>query len=169
VTDEMLDFAEMIRPHACCLVPERREELTTEGGLDVVRQAARIRQACDRLKALGIVVSLFINPDKRHIAAAAEAGAPFIEIHTGQYAEQEDRMRRAHELSAVRSSAEQAVALGLRVNAGHGLNYQNVKAIAAIPEIEELNIGHGIVSQAIFSGLLQAVQKMKRLLREARH
>jgi pyridoxine 5-phosphate synthase len=169
VTDEMLDFAETLRPHSCCLVPERREELTTEGGLDVVRQFEKIRQACERLRGLGITVSLFIDPDKRQIEAAAKIGVPYIEIHTGQYAEQEDRTRRAYELSAVRSSAEQAVALGLRVNAGHGLNYQNVKAIAAIPEIEELNIGHGIVAQAIFSGLAEAVKKMKRLLREARY
>ncbi len=168
VTDEMLEFAETVRPHSCCLVPERREELTTEGGLDVLKQSTKIKQASDRLKAAGITVSLFIDPDKKQIEAAAKTGAPVIEIHTGQYAEQEDRMRRAHELSAVRTCAQQAVVLGLRVNAGHGLNYQNVKAIAAIPEIEELNIGHSIVAQAVFSGLPEAVHKMKRLLREAR-
>jgi pyridoxine 5-phosphate synthase len=167
VTDDMLAFAERIRPQDCCLVPERREELTTEGGLDVAGQLPVIRAACERLKAAGVRVSLFIDADPRQIAAAAESGAPCIEIHTGHFADA-TAARAVAELARIRDAVRQGVAAGLRVNAGHGLHYQNVGDIAEIPEIEELNIGHAIIARAIFSGLAEAVAEMKRLMRAAR-
>lgn len=168
VTDEMLAIAERIRPQECCLVPERREELTTEGGLDVAGQKARIRAACARLAAAGVRVSLFIDADPAQVDAAVEVGAPVIEIHTGHYAELEEVAARAAELKRIVAAVERAGAAGLQVNAGHGLNYQNVGAIAAIPRIRELNIGHAIVARAVFTGLQEAVREMKRLMREAR-
>ena len=167
VTDDMLAFAERIRPQDCCLVPERREELTTEGGLDVAGQLPVIRAACERLKAAGVRVSLFIDADPRQIAAAAESGAPCIEIHTGHFADA-TAARAVAELARIRDAVQQGVAAGLRVNAGHGLHYQNVGDIAKIPEIQELNIGHAIIARAIFSGLAEAVAEMKRLMRAAR-
>jgi pyridoxine 5-phosphate synthase len=167
VTDDMLAFAERIRPQDCCLVPERREELTTEGGLDVAGQLPVIRAACERLKAAGVRVSLFIDADPRQIAAAAESGAPCIEIHTGHFADA-TAARAVAELARIRDAVRQGVAAGLRVNAGHGLHYQNVGDIAEIPEIQELNIGHAIIARAIFSGLAEAVAEMKRLMRAAR-
>jgi pyridoxine 5-phosphate synthase len=167
VTDDMLAFAERIRPQDCCLVPERREELTTEGGLDVAGQLPVIRAACERLKAAGVRVSLFIDADPRQIAAAAESGAPCIEIHTGHFADATAASAVA-ELARIRDAVRQGVAAGLRVNAGHGLHYQNVGDIAEIPEIQELNIGHAIIARAIFSGLAEAVAEMKRLMRAAR-
>ncbi len=167
VTAEMLAFAERLRPADCCLVPERREELTTEGGLDVAGQLPRIREACARLAAAGVRVSLFIDADSRQVAAAAAAGAPCIEIHTGHYADAANAAQRDAEIARIRESAGLAVDAGLRAHAGHGLHYHNVRAIAAIPQIRELNIGHAIIARALFSGLGRAVAEMKRLMREA--
>lgn len=169
VTEEMIAFAERIRPHAVCLVPERREELTTEGGLDVLGQEKRMREACQRLAAAGCEVSLFIDAEREQIEAAARVGAPVIEIHTGHFAEAWDTPQMEERLDAVRRAVVQGIGLGLQVNAGHGLNYHNVKAIAAIPGVRELNIGHSIIARAIFTGLPEAVREMKRLMVEARH
>ncbi|MDA1107522.1 MAG: pyridoxine 5'-phosphate synthase [Proteobacteria bacterium] len=169
VTDAMLTFAARIKPYDCCLVPERREELTTEGGLDVAGQLPRITAACTALKAAGVRVSLFIDADARQVEAAARAGAPVIEIHTGHYADAEDAGVRAQELERIISAVKLGRTLGLQVNAGHGLNYHNVAAIAALHEVSELNIGHAIVARAVFTGLAEAVREMKRLMREARH
>ncbi len=168
VTEEMLAVAERHRPEDCCLVPERREELTTEGGLDVAGQRARIREACARLAEAGVRVSLFIDADPRQVEAAAEVGAPAIEIHTGHYAEARTREARARELARVAEAVRLGREAGLQVNAGHGLSYENVRPIAALPGIAELNIGHAIVARAVFSGLAEAVREMKRLMREAR-
>jgi pyridoxine 5-phosphate synthase len=167
VTDEMFAIAERLKPHDCCLVPERREELTTEGGLDVAGQPARIADACRRLAAAGVRVSLFIDADPKQVAAAAACGAPVIEIHTGHYAELDGKSGQARELDRIRAAVEQGRSLGLLVNAGHGLHYENVQPIAAIPGIRELNIGHAIIARAIFTGLHEAVAEMKRLMREA--
>jgi pyridoxine 5-phosphate synthase len=167
VTDAMLDIAIKYRPSDCCLVPERREELTTEGGLDVASQASRIAAACRRLAEHGIRVSLFIDPDPAQIAASAAAGAPVVELHTGAYAEAEGAAA-ARELERIRTGAAQAQSLGLTVHAGHGLNYHNVGPVAAIPEIVELNIGHAVVAQSVFDGFAAAVAKMKALMVAAR-
>lgn len=168
MTEDMLAYAGRIRPQDCCLVPERREELTTEGGLDVVGHLDRARDACTRLAELGIRVSLFVDPEPAQIEAAFAAGAPVIELHTGRYAEAHTPAARAEEFEALRAAAALGTRLGLQVNAGHGLHYHNVQPIAAIPEILELNIGHAIVSRALFTGLAEAVREMKRLMREAR-
>ena len=169
VTEEMLAIAERIRPPDCCLVPERREELTTEGGLDVVGQVGLISEACARLKETGGTrVSLFVAADPKQIEAASRSGANSIEIHTGHYASNPDRDSRDHELRRIRVAVDQGVAAGLQVNAGHGLNYHNVTAIARIPQIRELNIGHAIIARAVFTGLHEAVREMRRLIREAR-
>jgi pyridoxine 5-phosphate synthase len=168
VTDEMLAIAEKYHPADCCLVPEKREELTTEGGLDIVGQFDRIKQACDRLAAAGIRVSLFIDPELNQIEAALACGAPVIELHTGRYAEAETDEERARELAIITEAAEQANARGLQVNAGHGLHYHNTQAIAAIPQLVELNIGHAIVARSVFSGFQGAVREMKQLMQEAR-
>jgi pyridoxine 5-phosphate synthase len=168
VTDEMLVFAERLMPADCCLVPERREELTTEGGLDVAGQLPRIREACARLAAAGVRVSLFIDADARQVDAAAAAGAPCIELHTGHYADALAGELRDAEYKRILDSVSLAVDAGLRVHAGHGLHYHNVHAIAAIPQIRELNIGHAIIARALFSGLGKAVAEMKRLMLEAR-
>lgn len=168
VTDAMLAFATRIKPHDCCLVPERREELTTEGGLDVAGQLPRITAACAALKAAGIRVSLFIDAEARQVEAAARAGAPVIEIHTGHYADAEDDDARAQELVRIVSAVQLGRQSGLQVNAGHGLHYHNVGAIAALAEVSELNIGHSIVARAVFTGFAEAVREMKRLMREAR-
>ena len=167
VTDEMLAFAEKTQPEDCCLVPERREELTTEGGLDVAGQHKRITSACRRLADAGVRVSLFIDADPVQIEAAAATGAPVIEIHTGHFAESRGQQL-TQELKRISLGVRQGLELGLQVNAGHGLNYQNVAAIASIPGIKELNIGHSIVARAVFCGLQEAVREMKRLMREAR-
>ncbi len=167
VTDEMLAIAERIRPADCCLVPERREELTTEGGLDVAGAQARMQGACARLAEAGVRVSLFIDADPRQIEAAAAVGAPVIEIHTGHFADAETPGERQTQLAKIVQAVEQGNALGLQVNAGHGLHYHNVDAVAAIPDVRELNIGHAIVARAMFSGLQDAVREMKRLMREA--
>jgi len=168
VTDEMLAIAERIKPEDCCLVPERREELTTEGGLDVAGQMPKVRDACQRLADAGIRVSLFIDADPRQIEAAASCGAPAFEIHTGHYADLHGAEAIDKELRRIAHAARIGHAAGLQVNAGHGLHYHNVQAIARIAEIRELNIGHAIVARAIFSGLQEAVAEMKRLMVEAR-
>lgn len=167
VTDEMIRIARQVLPQDCCLVPESRQEITTEGGLDVAGQIARIGEACKALGAAGIRVSLFIDPDAAQVEAAQRAGAPVIELHTGTYTDTEGAAR-AREFERLRSAARLAASLGLTVNAGHGLNYHNVQPIAAIPEIVELNIGHAIVARAIFDGLPKAVRDMKELMRAAR-
>lgn len=164
VTEEMIDNALRIKPHDICLVPERREELTTEGGLDVVRYFDAVKSATERCTAAGIRVSLFIDPDVKQIDAAHRAGAPVIELHTGSYADADSVPERAHELERIRAAAAHAHALGLQVNAGHGLHYHNVQDIVAIPEIVELNIGHAIIAESVFIGLDAAVRKMKALL-----
>lgn len=167
VTDAMLETAAAERPADCCFVPEKREELTTEGGLDVAAEPGRIRAACERLAQHGIRVSLFIDPDRRQVEASAAAGAPAVELHTGAYADAEPAAR-GRELERIADAAAHAHALGLVVNGGHGLNYHNVEPVAAIGEIVELNIGHAIVAQAVFDGLAGAVSRMKRLIVEAR-
>ncbi len=168
VEEGVIAVAERVRPRDCCLVPERREELTTEGGLDVAGQYDRITDACARLADAGIRVSLFIDPETRQVEAAARSGASVIEIHTGQYADAVDADSRRRELVRITEAVRQGEDAGLRVNAGHGLNYQNVAAIARLPAIRELNIGHAIIARAVFSGLSEAVREMKRLMREAR-
>jgi len=168
ITGPMLALAADAGPSDCCLVPERREELTTEGGLDVAGQQDRIREAVAALTAGGIRVSLLIDPDARQLEAAVAVGAPVVELHTGAYADATRPEERAAELERVRSASSAARALGLTVHAGHGLNYQNVGPIAAIPLIVELNIGHAIVAQALFDGMHGAVAKMKALMQAAR-
>ena len=167
VTDAMVEFAVKHRPADCCLVPERREELTTEGGLDVAGQKQRIAGACKTLAQHGIRVSLFIDPDDAQIEASAEAGAPVVELHTGAYADATTSAV-ARELARIDAGVSKARSLGLVVHAGHGLNYHNVAPIAAMRSIVELNIGHAIVSQALFDGFAQAVAKMKALMVAAR-
>ncbi len=168
VTDEMLAFASRVLPQDCCLVPEKRQELTTEGGLDVAGQVARVREACQRLRAAGVRVSLFIDPDAAQIEASVEAGAPVVELHTGTYAEAPGPHKQAEELHRIAEAAQRAARLGLEVHAGHGLHYHNVGAVAAIREVVELNIGHAIIARAIMTGLGPAVSDMKKLMREAR-
>ncbi len=168
VTDEMLAFAETVKPSDCCLVPESREELTTEGGLDVVSQERRIKEACLRLGEANVRVSLFIDTDRSQIEAAKRCGAPAIEIHTGHFADAKTREAKMREFKKIVEAADIGHDLGLQVNAGHGLHYHNVRDIAAIPHIKELNIGHAIIAEAIYSGLPAAVRQMKRLLQEAR-
>lgn len=168
VTSEMLAIALKVHPHDVCLVPERREELTTEGGLDVLKNFDRVREACERLGAAGIRVSLFINADKSQLDAAKSSRAPVIEIHTGTYADAESGEQREGELRKVVEAARYGSKLGLQVNAGHGLNYDNVSAVAAISEIAELNIGHSIVAHSIFVGMAQAVKEMKSLIAAAK-
>jgi pyridoxine 5-phosphate synthase len=163
VTDSMVDFAVKHRPSDCCLVPERREELTTEGGLDVAGQKQRVAAACRALEQHGVRVSLFIDPDVVQVEASAEVGAPVVELHTGAYAEAAGAAA-AQELARIESSAARARALGLVVHAGHGLNYHNVLPVAAMSAIVELNIGHAIVAQALFDGFAGAVAKMKALM-----
>ncbi|KAF0100046.1 MAG: pyridoxine 5-phosphate synthase [bacterium] len=164
ITDEMLNIARELAPEDVCLVPERREELTTEGGLDVAGQLDKTRAACDILGEAGIRVSLFIDPEIDQLEAAKSAGAPVVEIHTGRFADAEDERQAARELARIRAAVEKGRALGLAVNAGHGLNYHNVQAVAALAGIEELNIGHAIVARAIFSGWENAVREMKHLM-----
>jgi pyridoxine 5-phosphate synthase len=168
VTDEMIAIATEVRPRDVCLVPERREELTTEGGLDVARQLERVREAVARLSEAGIRVSLFIDPEERQLEASRAAGAPVVELHTGAYADALDETAQRQELARVQQAARVGTELGLAVNAGHGLNYHNVQPVARIPQVIELNIGHAIVARAIFDGLSTAVIEMKRLMTEAR-
>jgi len=168
VTDEMVAIAERIKPADCCLVPERREELTTEGGLDVAGQFDRVKEACEKLKGAGARVSLFIDADAEQIEAASKAGAPVIELHTGSFADADTLAQQHLELSSIIQGVKLANDMGLQVNAGHGLHYHNVADIATIEGIRELNIGHAIVARAVFTGLKDAVMEMKRLMWEAR-
>ncbi len=168
VTDEMLRIAEKVQPADCCLVPERREELTTEGGLDIAGQLTRITGACGTLAAAGVRVSLFIDADPVQIEAAAHTGAPCIEIHTGHFADAAEGPDAAAELEKIVAAVKQGVDAGLRVHAGHGLHYENVQAIAKLKDVHELNIGHAIVARAVFTGFAVAVAEMKRLMVEAR-
>jgi len=164
VTPEMLDIACRVKPDDVCLVPERREELTTEGGLDVITHADAVRAAIEQLHAVQIRVSLFIDPEPEQIRAAHELGAGVIELHTGAYAEAGNPEAVARELERIRAATVAGLGLGLRVNAGHGLHYENVSAVAALPGIAELNIGHAIVARAVFDGLTKAVAQMKALI-----
>lgn len=167
VTDEMLAIACSTAPQDVCLVPEKREELTTEGGLDVAGQQSRIQAACSQLADAGIRVSLFIDADFAQLDAAHAAGAPVVEIHTGAYADVTNDAARIVEFERIRKAVAYGRSLGLTVNAGHGLTYHNVQPIAALPGIHELNIGHAIVAQAVFVGWNAAVSEMKRLMVEA--
>jgi pyridoxine 5-phosphate synthase len=167
-TDEMLQFASHVLPEDCCLVPEKRQELTTEGGLDVASQISRMKEVCAQLSTNNIKTSLFIDADKRQIDAAAECGAPIIEIHTGHYANTTSKDEYEFELKRISEACNYAVNLGLQVNAGHGLTLINTTPIAKIESIVELNIGHSIISRALFVGLGNATSEMKDLLLEAR-
>ncbi len=168
VTDEMIGMAVKLQPYACCLVPEKRAELTTEGGLDVIGNYARVQSACARLADAGVEVSLFIDPEQSQIDAAVKAGATVVELHTGCYADAENASHQAQELARIKKAAGYAHSCGLQVNAGHGLNFHNVVDICRIPEIVELNIGHSIIAQALFSGLAQTVTDLKKLMMDAR-
>lgn len=166
-TDEMLSIASKIKPQDCCLVPEKREELTTEGGLDVSSQIPRMKDVCLRLSESGIIVSLFIDAQKNQIDAAKQCGAPVIELHTGHYANATDE-RQLIELEKIKTMSIYAHSIGLQVNAGHGLTLENTTAIAKLPEIVELNIGHSVIARAVFVGLEVATREMKTLMLEAR-
>jgi pyridoxine 5-phosphate synthase len=167
VTDAMLQIAEKIAPRDCCLVPESREELTTEGGLDVAGQKQKISEACARLSEDDIRVSLFIDPDPLQLDAALEVGAPVVELHTGAYADAGEKQQ-AIELQRIIDAVAYGDKLGLIINAGHGLHYENVKPIAAIKPIQELNIGHAIIARSVFDGISVAVSEMKQLMLDAR-
>jgi pyridoxine 5-phosphate synthase len=168
MTDEMLGIALDLNPAYCCIVPEKREELTTEGGLDVAGNIDRIKLVCDKLQQSGIRASLFVDPEQNQIEAAHQCEVSCIEIHTGRYAEAVDEGSEKLELSAIRDSARLAASYDMQVNAGHGLNCQNVEAIAGIPQIFELNIGHSIVSQSVFDGIKKSVVDLKALMLSAR-
>ena len=168
VTSEMIDIACDVKPVSCCLVPEKREELTTEGGLDVAGNFNRLKDACSSLSSEGILISPFIDPDKEQIDAVKETGATLLELHTGCYADASSESDQLHEFNRIAEAASYAHGLGLQVNAGHGLHYHNVEAIAKIPEIIELNIGHSIIARAVMTGLDTAVRDMKVLMRNAR-
>lgn len=168
VDEDVMAIAEEVQPADCCLVPERREELTTEGGLDVSGHYDRVRDAVSRLLEAGIRVSLFIDPEPAQIVAAARSGAPCVEFHTGYYADAPTARDREQQLRRLASAAVRAEEEGLLVNAGHGLNYRNVQDIAAIPQVRELNIGHAIICEAIFCGIEPAVSRMLALMRETR-
>ncbi len=167
VTDSMLALAEKVNPAHCCFVPEKREELTTEGGLDVLGQKQRVADACARMAAMGAEVSLFIDPDERQLDAAVEAGAPVVELHTGEYAEADNPDEQARELERLRRCVRYGQSLGLTVNGGHGLHYHNTEAVAAIAGIHELNIGHAIIARALFTGIKDAVREMRELIQRA--
>jgi pyridoxine 5-phosphate synthase len=167
VTDEMLDLARHVRPPDCCLVPEKRQEITTEGGLDAASQVQRLKEAVSILVVAGIRVALFIDPDPRQIEAAVQIGAPVVELHTGAYADSTGSQQ-ATEFQRLVAGAKLASSLGLEVHAGHGLNYHNVLPVAAIPEVVELNIGHAIVARAVFDGMVAAVRDMRALMLSAR-
>ncbi len=169
VTDEMVDIAIQTQPTFVCLVPENREELTTEGGLDVVGSFEKVESAVKRLNAANIQVSLFIDPEAPQIDAAIKTGAPYIELHTGAYANAETEALQDVELQRIATASTYAHKAGIKVNAGHALNYHNVKPIAALPDIIELNIGHAIVARALIDGFAVAVREMKRLMIEGRN
>ena len=164
VTDEMLGIAVRLKPNSCCLVPEKRQELTTEGGLDVIGGFRKIKPAVKRLQKAGIVVSLFIDPDKDQIEASRESGAEYIELHTGSFAESTGR-KTALELKRLVKAAEFANKIGMRVNAGHGIDYDNIRGILEIPHLRELNIGYSIIARAVMVGMHDAVTEMLRLMR----
>lgn len=164
VTDNMLAIASRIKPAESCLVPERREELTTEGGLDVAGQPDRMRDACTQLAEVGVRVSLFIDADPAQVEASKAVGAPCIEIHTGHFADAESPAEVALEFEKVRAAVQLGNDIGLHVNAGHGLHYHNVQSIAALTAVRELNIGHAIIARAVFTGLNSAVREMKQLM-----
>ncbi|PSW18619.1 pyridoxine 5'-phosphate synthase [Photobacterium sanctipauli] len=168
VTDEMVQIALETKPEFVCLVPEKREELTTEGGLDVVGQLEKVKAATKTLSEAGIKVSLFIDADREQIDAAVACGAPYIELHTGHYADAESEEEQLDELKKIAAAASYADDQGIKVNAGHGLTYHNVKPIAALPELYELNIGHSIMGRAMFDGLNKAVADMKAEMQAAR-
>ncbi|RXJ72311.1 pyridoxine 5'-phosphate synthase [Veronia nyctiphanis] len=168
VTDEMVAIALEVKPEFVCLVPEKREELTTEGGLDVVGQLEKVKAATETLTEAGIKVSLFIDADREQIDAAKTCGAPYIELHTGHYADAENDEEMQAELKKIAAAASYADDIGIKVNAGHGLTYHNVTPIAALPEIYELNIGHAIIGRALFDGLPKAVADMKAVMMAAR-
>ena len=168
ITDAMLNIALRVLPEDCCLVPEKREELTTEGGLDVAGQVDAVTRTCRRLNDAGIRTSLFIDPEPAQLEASAACGAPVVELHTGTYADASDRIEQARELDRIRAAAEYGDRLGLTIHAGHGLHYHNVQPVAAIPTIVELNIGHAIIARAVFDGIDKAVADMKALMLAAR-
>ena len=168
ITDAMLEIALKVLPEDCCLVPEKREELTTEGGLDVAGQVDAVARACRQLDDAGIRTSLFIDPDPAQLEASAACGAPVVELHTGTYADASDPIEQARELDRIRAAAEYGDRLGLTIHAGHGLHYHNVQPVAAIDEVVELNIGHAIVARAVFDGIDKAVADMKALMLAAR-
>ncbi len=168
VTEEMIAIALQVKPHDVCLVPERREELTTEGGLDVISHFEKVRSACQRLGEAGIRVSLFIDPEATQVEAAKAAGAPVVELHTGAFADAESEADAAAELARIAAAVKHGVAQGLHVNAGHGLHYHNVQQVAGMAGVEELNIGHAIVAHALFVGWENAVREMKALMLAAR-
>ena len=165
LTDEMQKIALEIKPECCCLVPEKRQEVTTEGGLDVASRVDFVSDFVQPLKEAGIIVSLFIDPDKQQVEAAAKTGAQFIELHTGRYSEAYGTMNESKELDALKNAAKLAQQLGLKVNAGHGLTYENVHSMKEIPQLVELNIGHNIIARAVFDGLEKAVNDMKDLVK----
>ena len=167
-TDEMVSIASIIKPQDCCLVPEKREELTTEGGLDVASQISRMTDVCARLAESNVIVSLFIDAQKDQIDAAKQCGAPVIELHTGHYADTKTDEEQLAEFNRIKEMATYAHSIGLQVNAGHGLTMENTTAIAKLPEIVELNIGHSIIARAVFIGLEAATREMKNLMLEAR-
>ena len=168
-TDEMISIACSVKPEDCCLVPEKREELTTEGGLDVFSQIPRMSDVCSRLSESNITVSLFIDAQKKQIDAARDCGAPVIELHTGHYADAEDESEKLTELNKIKEMTIYAHSIGLQVNAGHGLTMENTAAIASLESIVELNIGHSIISRAVFIGLENAVSEMKNLMLKSRN
>lgn len=167
-TDEMINIACTLKPHCCCLVPERRQELTTEGGLDVINKANKLQDIIFKLTEAGIRVSLFIDPNEQQISVAYNIGAPYIELHTGMYSHATDATTQNLEYKRIKKSVQYAVNNGLKVNAGHGLNYYNVRPIAMLPGIQELNIGHSIISRSMFCGLSKAIQDMKKLIQDSR-
>lgn len=164
-TRQIVEIALRVVPDEVCIVPEKRRELTTEGGLDVWGQRRRLTGVVRRLKKKGILVSLFINPEPKQVRAAKEVGANYVELHTGTYAEAKGKTKQLKELRKLKQAGKLAVKMGLRLNAGHGLNYLNVRPVARIPGIEDLNIGHSIISRSVFVGLAQAVREMKRLIK----
>lgn len=167
VTEEMIGIATRVLPDEVCLVPEKREELTTEGGLDVAANLDRVKDGVRRLQEADILVSLFIDPDRKQLDAAAACGAPVVELHTGHYADADNDKQSDKEYALIRDAAVYGQKLGLKVNAGHGIHYHNVERIAAIPGLSDLNIGHAIIARAVFTGLPEAVREMKRLMNRA--
>ncbi len=168
LTEEMIGIATKVKPENCCIVPEKRAELTTEGGLNVLAQEKKVKEACERLTSAGITVSLFIDPDSAQIEAAKRCQAPVVELTTGQYAEATTVEGKEEQLQRLQIATQYAAELGLIVNAGHGLNYENVQPIAAIPQMNELNIGHSIIAYAVFWGMEAAVSKMRLIMQRAR-